>query len=153
MPTWQKTKPDDPNDSHCGWVFADPTGEPYPNTVGLGGPFPAAVPGKEPDPEFGAKSIREIYERAGDTVGTYSVPILWDKKLKTIVRYVGFIMHAFIHSSPGSVSVPKQSSASYTHTTRTHTPVLSRRRSLHTFIFGTVLQQRECKFLPIIGIQ
>lgn len=93
MPTWQKTKPDDPNDSHCGWVFADPAGKPYPNTVGLGGPFPAIVPGKEPDPELGAKNIREIYERAGDTVGTYSVPILWDKKLKTLVRYVGFMIH------------------------------------------------------------
>ena len=32
-----------------------------------------------------AKSIREIYERANDTVGKYTVPILFDKSLNTIV--------------------------------------------------------------------
>jgi len=52
---------------------------------GVGGPFPATMEGCEPDPEFGAFSIREIYERAGDTAKLYSVPILWDKKTKTIV--------------------------------------------------------------------
>ena len=32
-----------------------------------------------------AKSIRDVYERAEDTDGKYTVPILWDKKLNTIV--------------------------------------------------------------------
>ena len=36
----------------------------------------------------GAKSVREIYEKCGDTGAKYSVPVLYDKKLKTIVRYV-----------------------------------------------------------------
>eukprot|EP00529_Nitzschia_sp_RCC80_P031452 CAMPEP_0113456798 /NCGR_PEP_ID=MMETSP0014_2-20120614/9075_1 /TAXON_ID=2857 /ORGANISM="Nitzschia sp." /LENGTH=365 /DNA_ID=CAMNT_0000348267 /DNA_START=170 /DNA_END=1267 /DNA_ORIENTATION=- /assembly_acc=CAM_ASM_000159 len=85
MPVWKKTKPDDPEDKHCGWVFADPDGEPYPNTIGLGGPFPASYPENEPEPFYGAKSVRELYERVNDTNGKYTVPILFDKVQKTIV--------------------------------------------------------------------
>jgi putative glutathione S-transferase len=85
MPIFQKTKPDDPNDTHYGWMFADPEGEPQPNAIGLGGPFPASYPENDPDPIFNAKSVREIYEHVGDTVEKYTVPILFDKKLKTIV--------------------------------------------------------------------
>jgi len=43
-------------------------------------------PGNEPDPLGNAKTIREVYERAKDQNGKYSVPILWDKKLNTIVN-------------------------------------------------------------------
>ncbi|GAV64373.1 GST_N_2 domain-containing protein/GST_C_2 domain-containing protein [Cephalotus follicularis] len=66
---WEKTKE---NDEHIGWVFpASYTEE----------------PGAEPDPLNGAKSIRELYELASTTYsGKYSVPVLWDKKLKTIVN-------------------------------------------------------------------
>jgi glutathionyl-hydroquinone reductase len=85
MPVWKKTRPDDPEDKHNGWVFADPDGAPYKNTIGLGGPFPAILPENAPEPFFNAKSIRELYERAGDTDGKYTVPILWDKKTNTIV--------------------------------------------------------------------
>jgi putative glutathione S-transferase len=85
-PTWRKTKPDDDDDKHTGWVFGDPTGEPFSNSIGLGGPFPPAFPGNEPDPIFKSYSIRELYERAGDTNGKYTVPVLWDKKLNTIVN-------------------------------------------------------------------
>lgn len=87
MPVWQRTKPDDSNDVHAGWMFADEDAEPFHNSNGLGGPFPSSYPGtNEPDPYLGAKSIREVYERVGDTGGKYSVPILYDKKLKTIVK-------------------------------------------------------------------
>jgi glutathionyl-hydroquinone reductase len=85
MPVWKKTRPDDPEDKHNGWVFADPDGEPYKNTIGLGGPFPASLPENEPEPFYNVKSIRELYERAGDTDGKYTVPVLWDKKTNTIV--------------------------------------------------------------------
>lgn len=85
MPVWIKTKPDDPDDSHNGWVFADEDGEPFQNTIGLGGPFPSSYPDNAADPHFGAKSIREVYEQSGDTEGKYTVPILFDKKTKTIV--------------------------------------------------------------------
>jgi putative glutathione S-transferase len=39
----------------------------------------------EPDPLLGSESIREIYEKSGDRDGKYTVPILYDTKLKTIV--------------------------------------------------------------------
>lgn len=82
---WQRTNPDDPNDHHCGWAFADPDGEPFANSIGLGGPFPSFYPENSPDPYLQAKNIREIYEKVGDKDGKYTVPILFDKKLKTIV--------------------------------------------------------------------
>ena len=86
-PTWRTTRPEDPSDSHSGWVFADPHGEPFHNTIGLGGPFSSVFDGEDtPDPILGVKFIRDLYERAGDTVGTYSVPIVWDKKRNTIVN-------------------------------------------------------------------
>ena len=82
-PIWQKTRPE--LDDHRGWVFSDPNGEPFRNTEGRGGPFPPSFEGAEPDPFYKSKTIREYYERAGDTEGKYTVPILWDKKLNTIV--------------------------------------------------------------------
>jgi putative glutathione S-transferase len=82
-PTWQRTST---KDEHTGWVFGDPTGAPFPNADGHGGPFPATLSGLEPDPFFNAKSIRDVYDAVGDTVGKYTVPILLDKKTKTIVN-------------------------------------------------------------------
>lgn len=84
-PTWRKTKPDDPNDEHRGWIFGNPDGDSFTNTNGLGGPFPPAYPGNAPDPFFNAYSIREIYENANDFGGKYTVPILWDKETNSIV--------------------------------------------------------------------
>jgi glutathionyl-hydroquinone reductase len=86
MPVWRKTKPDDDEDLHTGWIFANPESEDFPNSIGLGGPFPSSYPENEPDPEFGAFSVRDLYSKAGDKDGKYTVPILWDKKLKTIVN-------------------------------------------------------------------
>ena len=37
------------------------------------------------DHNYGVKFVRDLYEMADDTHGKYSVPVLWDKKLKTIV--------------------------------------------------------------------
>ena len=37
------------------------------------------------DDLYGVKFVRDLYEMANDTLGKYSVPVLWDKKLKTIV--------------------------------------------------------------------
>jgi glutathionyl-hydroquinone reductase len=82
-PVWQYTKPD--LDQHCGWIFGDPNGPTLRNTKGLGGPFPPSFPGNEPEPFFGLKTVRDVYEKANDTDGKYSVPILWDKKTETIV--------------------------------------------------------------------
>lgn len=82
---WQRTKPDDEEDHHTGWTFADPDGKPFANSIGLGGPFPSSYPENKPDPFLQAKNVREIYEKVGDQDGKYTVPILFDKKLKTIV--------------------------------------------------------------------
>ncbi|XP_077250968.1 uncharacterized protein LOC143890249 isoform X2 [Tasmannia lanceolata] len=65
---WERTKE---SDDHMGWVFPVSSSE---------------EPGAEPDPLNGAKSIRELYELASTNyTGKYTVPVLWDKKLKTIV--------------------------------------------------------------------
>lgn len=66
---WGRTKD---GDTHIGWVF------PASN---------ADEPGAEPDPIIGAGSVRELYETASPIYsGKYSVPVLWDKELKTIVN-------------------------------------------------------------------
>lgn len=85
-PTWRLTNPHDPEDKHRGWVFGNPNGEPFTNTINRGGPFPAAYEGNEPDPIMGAYSIRDIYRKAGDTSGKYTIPLLWDKERHTIVN-------------------------------------------------------------------
>ncbi|KAL5578534.1 hypothetical protein UlMin_020233 [Ulmus minor] len=65
---WERTKQ---SDEHMGWVFPASDTEQQ---------------GAEPDPLNGAKSIRELYELASTNyTGKYTVPVLWDKKLKTIV--------------------------------------------------------------------
>ncbi|KAK2634945.1 hypothetical protein Ddye_029737 [Dipteronia dyeriana] len=68
-PIWARTKE---SDEHMRWIFpASDTEE----------------PGAEPDPLTGAKSIRDLYEFASTNYsGKYTVPVLWDKKLKTIVN-------------------------------------------------------------------
>jgi putative glutathione S-transferase len=85
MPKWERTRPDDPSDDYCGWMFSDPGGGPIRNSIGLGGPFPSSRPGNEPDPHFGARSVRELYERVGQIGGKFTVPTLFDKKSRTIV--------------------------------------------------------------------
>jgi len=85
-PVWQRTRPEDPSDAHCGWVFGEEGGTPFANTEGRGGPFPAAFKGNEPDPVQGSRTLRDLYELAGDQGGKYSVPVLWDLEKNTIVN-------------------------------------------------------------------
>ncbi|GAB4829521.1 hypothetical protein Ancab_019194 [Ancistrocladus abbreviatus] len=68
-PKWERTKE---GDEHMGWVFpASATEE----------------PGAQPDFLNGTRSIRELYELASPNyTGKYTVPVLWDKKLKTVVN-------------------------------------------------------------------
>lgn len=68
-PIWGRTKE---SDEYMGWIFPESNTE---------------VLGAEPDPLNGAKSVRELYEIASTNYsGKFTVPILWDKKLKTIVN-------------------------------------------------------------------
>jgi len=85
-PTWRHTNPDNPRDKHRGWIFGDPNGKPFHNTMGRGGPFPPMYHDTTPDPILNAFSVRNLYEYAKDTSGKYTIPLLWDKKLNTIVN-------------------------------------------------------------------
>ena len=99
LPTFRNTKP---QDDHAGWVFAtskshahtsngtttndeeDEDVTYYTNPQGKGGPFPTVLEGCEPDPEFGAFSLRDIYDHAAAksskqaASGPFTVPVLWD---------------------------------------------------------------------------
>jgi len=66
----EPTKPEDPKDQHLGWVFAKEKKGRY---IG-------------PDPIFGAKTLREVYEKCGDFEGKFTTPVLFDKVTKTIVN-------------------------------------------------------------------
>ena len=57
----------------------------HPDNAATAEAWAASYPQNDADPVFNAKSIRAIYELAGDKDGKYSVPILFDKKLRTIV--------------------------------------------------------------------
>eukprot|EP00298_Acanthocystis_sp_HF-20_P012058 c19704_g1_i3.p1 GENE.c19704_g1_i3~~c19704_g1_i3.p1 ORF type:complete len:341 (-),score=79.72 c19704_g1_i3:52-1029(-) len=61
---------EDPADTHHGWWFTPVEGE------------------KDciPDTNLGCETIRQLYEKCGDTLGKYSVPILFDKKTSRIVN-------------------------------------------------------------------
>jgi putative glutathione S-transferase len=84
-PVWQYTKSGIESDMHRGWIFGNPGGQRLKNTDGWGS-FPAAYRNNEPNPLYSdMRFIRDLYEFAGDTEGKYTVPILWDTKLETIV--------------------------------------------------------------------
>ena len=82
-PTWQRSRPNDPNDHHTGWFFAAPTDPPVSNSEGQGY---FDCEGCVPDTVEGVKFVRDLYEIAEDTNGKYTVPILWDTKERTIVN-------------------------------------------------------------------
>jgi len=83
-PTWAKTKREDDSDVHCGWVYKNPGDEPMSNPKGYGS-FPCDDALK-PDTFTNVASVRELYELGGDPDGPFTVPVLWDKKTKTIVN-------------------------------------------------------------------
>jgi len=82
-PTWQRTRPDDPDDDHCGWVYRKPGDEPLANPLGHGS-FPCDET-LRPDTYTGVQSIRDMYNLVGDDEGPFSTPVLFDKKDRTIV--------------------------------------------------------------------
>eukprot|EP01033_Poteriospumella_lacustris_P002773 gene2773-2015_t len=84
-PTWQKTKPANPDDKHCGWAFFDSANDqPLTTSTGHGSFAPS---GCSPDPNaVHAKFIRDLYEASKDVLGKYSVPVLWDKETNQIVN-------------------------------------------------------------------
>ncbi|EGZ08961.1 hypothetical protein PHYSODRAFT_525297 [Phytophthora sojae] len=82
-PVFQRTRPIDDNDSHCGWAFADPA-----TTLALKGPSGLGAyssKGCIPDTVNNAKFVRDLYDLCASEPTRYTVPLLWDKKAKTIV--------------------------------------------------------------------
>lgn len=80
---FQRTRPIDDNDSHCGWAFADPA-----TTLALKGPSGLGAyssKGCIPDTVNNAKFVRDLYDLCASEPTRYTVPLLWDKKAKTIV--------------------------------------------------------------------
>jgi glutathionyl-hydroquinone reductase len=84
-PTWKKTKPQEANDKHHGWAFYDSATETgYSNPAGVG---LFHVEGCEKDPlHSDVQFIRDLYEKSYDSLGKYSVPVLWDKQTEQIVN-------------------------------------------------------------------
>lgn len=82
-PTWGKTSAN-PEDEHKGWLYRAPGDTPLPNPGGHGANEcdEACIP----DPVTNAKSIREVYELAGDPTGPFTTPILFDTKTNRIVN-------------------------------------------------------------------
>jgi putative glutathione S-transferase len=80
-PTFEKTKPD--IDDHIGWVFKS---ESDPPVIPASGHGSIDCKGCIPDTINNTRNIRELYDLAGGTSSRYTVPILWDKKEKTIVN-------------------------------------------------------------------
>lgn len=84
-PTWQRTRPDDKDDTHCGWVYRSPGDAPLTSPGGHGS-FPCDD-ALSPDTATGCASIRDLYELAGAAPGTVpTTPVLWDNKEKAIVN-------------------------------------------------------------------
>jgi len=83
-PTWGKTKPDDNNDNHYGWVYRKPGDEPLSNPLGYGsfGCDDALVP----DEVTNADSVRAIYNLSGDDKGPFTTPMIYDKQTNAIVN-------------------------------------------------------------------
>lgn len=101
-PTWNRTKPDDPNDTHCGWIFAAPN-ETVLSTTGYAS---YGFPDTSVDHLNGAKTVRDLYELSGVQQNVFSVPVLWDKKLKKIVNnessdIIRMLTHVFDQFSSG----------------------------------------------------
>lgn len=107
-PIWQRTKPSVKDDTHCGWVFANPEGEGLTNTMGLGGPFLACYPGNEPDLIKNVHSVRELYEMCGDSNGKYTLPVLWDLKENIIVSNESTDIMRMLNSSFGEFAKNKE---------------------------------------------
>jgi putative glutathione S-transferase len=82
-PVFQRTRPDDPNDTHMSWAFVDPATTPsLPGPSGLGA---YSSDGAIPDTINHAKYVRDLYELCSEGNTRYTVPVLWDKQKKTIV--------------------------------------------------------------------
>jgi len=83
-PTWARSRPENPSDTHCGWRFHDSSSGTLVSSSSGFGSF--LIEGCTPDVVNGAKFVRDLYELSSDTYGKYTVPVLWDKERSCIVN-------------------------------------------------------------------
>lgn len=95
-PTWGKTKKDDDEDIHCGWVFKEPGDDPVSNPAGHGS-FKCDE-ALIPDYVTNCNSVRDIYQLGGDFKGPFSTPLLFDKKNNVIVNNESTDILRMLHS-------------------------------------------------------
>jgi putative glutathione S-transferase len=74
-PVHQKTKPDDPNDSHFGFAFSSQE-----NPIN----FLGSELQNFSDSVNNLRFVRDLYEKGGKTGDKYSVPVLWDTESKKL---------------------------------------------------------------------
>ncbi|DBA03447.1 TPA: hypothetical protein N0F65_002855, partial [Lagenidium giganteum] len=107
-PVMQRTRPNDPNDTHTGWALVDPaTTKTLPGPTGAG-EYSSA--GATPDTLNNARFVRDLYEMAYEGKTRYSVPVLWDSKKKTIVNnesaeIVRILNEGFNELVPGKIDL------------------------------------------------
>ncbi|KAG3114145.1 hypothetical protein PI124_g6695 [Phytophthora idaei] len=82
-PVFQRTRPNDPEDQHMSWAFADPKKTPW--LAGPSGHGQYSSEGAIPDTINNAQYVRDLYEMCSEGNTRYTVPVLWDKVKKTIV--------------------------------------------------------------------
>eukprot|EP00039_Didymoeca_costata_P023895 m.8626 g.8626 ORF g.8626 m.8626 type:complete len:345 (-) comp3932_c0_seq1:163-1197(-) len=97
-PTWQRTKPDITDDTHCGWVFRDPAQNPAPLQSPAGNGELAIDSACTPDHINGLTTIRDVYQHAGSGSRVFSVPIFYDKQTKSIVNNESAEIVRFLNS-------------------------------------------------------
>ena len=83
-PTWQRTRPELPDDKHCGWAFASEGDPPLSNSAGHGS-FDCS--GCIPDTVNGAKSVRDLYDLAGGKPGGLTSTCIFAPKIALHVAF------------------------------------------------------------------
>jgi putative glutathione S-transferase len=83
-PTWGRTKPDDPSDSHTGWLYRAPGDPPMSTSTGMGS-F-ECDDALVPDTVTGTASIRDAYAKGGDTGAKFSTPLLVEASTGALVN-------------------------------------------------------------------
>ncbi|RLN93471.1 hypothetical protein BBJ28_00003371, partial [Nothophytophthora sp. Chile5] len=102
-PVFQRTRPNDPEDTHMSWAFADPEKTPW--LAGPSGLGQYSSEGAIPDTINNAQFVRDLYEMCSEGNTRYTVPVLWDKTKKTIVSNESAdIIRMFNSSFEGIVS-------------------------------------------------
>jgi len=91
-PVWQRTRPDDPSDGHCGWAFRREDDDPVSTSDGRGR-FDCA--GCVPDP-LGRATVRDIY---ADSDAKFTV-VRVGRMIKSTARPPARARKSLAHSTP-----------------------------------------------------